>query len=162
MQIQRLIFDTTYILPLFGIKITDLSRINEGLKIIWEKGIKDFELYIPTICLIEVLYKLMSEYRNTNNYEILKRYPVAIPTIMTSQNVNFFDPHLNSTASQIALLIRHSGHIDIMDCLIAASAAALNGILLTEDNDLKNRLQNIPETKVVPTWSWNELVNKII
>jgi predicted nucleic acid-binding protein len=49
-----------------------------------------------------------------------------------------------------------------MDCLIAASAAALNGILLTEDNDLKNRLQNIPETKLVPTWSWHELVNKII
>lgn len=162
MQIQRLILDTTYILPLFGIKIKDLSRINEGIKVIWKKGIKEFDVYLPSICLIEVLYKLVSDYRKTNDIEILKRYPIATPTIMTSQNVNLFDPHLNSTASQIAVIIRHNGHFDIMDCLIAASAATLNGILLTEDNDLKKRLYHIPETRLLPIWSWSEIVDKII
>jgi len=161
-QVQRLILDTTYILPLFGIKIKDLAGINEGIKLIWKKGIRDFEVYLPTICLIEVLYKLISEYRKTNDFKILKRYPMAVPTIMTSQNVNLFDPQLNSIASQIAIIIRHSSHNDIMDCLIAASAAALNGILLTEDKDLKNKLQNIPETKLIPIFSWSEIVDKII
>lgn len=162
MQIQRLILDTTYILPLFGIKIKDLSRINEGIKLIWKKGLKEFDVYLPSICLIEVLYKLVSDYKKTNDIEILKRYPIATPTIMTSQNVNLFDPHLNSTASQIAVIIRHHGHFDIMDCLIAASAATLNGILLTEDNDLKRRLSHIPETKLLSIWSWSEIVDKII
>lgn len=92
----------------------------------------------------------------------MKRCPVATPTVMTSQIVNLFDPHLNSIASQIAIIIRHNGHLDIMDCLIAASAAALNGILLTEDKDLKNKLQNIPETQLLPIWSWNDIVNNLI
>lgn len=162
MQIQRLILDTTYILPLFGIKIKDLAGINEGIKLIWKNGIKDFEVYLPTICLIEVLYKLINEYKKTNDFKILKRYPVATPTVMTSQIVSLFDPHLNSIASQIAIIIRHNGHLDIMDCLIAASAAALNGILLTEDKNLKNILQNIPETKLLPIWSWSEIVTKLI
>lgn len=52
MQIQRFILDTTYILLLFGIKIKDLARINEGIKPIWKKRIKDFKIYLPTICLI--------------------------------------------------------------------------------------------------------------
>ena len=162
MQIQKLILDTTYILPLFGINIKDLARINEGIKLIWKGGIREFEVYLPTICLIEVLFKLISEYRKTNDSTILNRYPLAIPTIITSQNVKLFDPHLNSTASQIAIIIRHNGHVDMMDCLIAASASALNGIFLTEDNNLKNKLKSIPETKLLPIWSWSEIVNKII
>ena len=75
MQIQRLILDTTYILPLFGIKIKDLSRINEGIKVIWKKGIKQFDVYLPSICLIEVLYKLVSDYRKTNDIEIFHNSP---------------------------------------------------------------------------------------
>ena len=162
MKTQRLILDTSYILPLFGIKIKSLTKINEGLKLIWKEGIDDFEVYLPSICLIESLYKLIHEYKKNNDYKILKRYPLTIPTITTSQNVKIFNSYIDSTASQIAIKIRHAGHSDMMDCWIAASAAALNGILLTEDPLLKDILKRVSETKFLSIWSWKELIDVIL
>ena len=46
MQIQKLVLDTTYILPLFGIKITDLSKLNEGIKTIWEKNFSQIHITV--------------------------------------------------------------------------------------------------------------------
>ena len=57
MKTQRLILDTSFILPLFGIKLKSLTKINEGLKLIWKEGLDDFEVYLPSVCLIESLYK---------------------------------------------------------------------------------------------------------
>lgn len=162
MKTQRLILDTSFILPLFGIKLKSLTKINEGLKLIWGEGLDDFEVYLPSVCLIESLYKLIHEYKKNNNYKILKRYPLAIPTIITSQNVKIFNSYIDSTASQIAIKIRHSGHSDMMDCWIAASAAALNGILLTEDTLLIDILKSVPETKFLSIWSWKELIDVIL
>ena len=45
-----------------------------------------------------------------------------------------------------------------MDCLIAASAAALKGILLTEDIELCKILKLIPETKNVSIWFWSDFI----
>lgn len=162
MKTQRLILDTSFILPLFGIKLKSLTKINEGLKLIWGEGLDDFEVYLPSVCLIESLYKLIHEYKKNNNYNILKRYPLTIPTIITSQNVKIFNSYIDSTASQIAIKIRHSGHSDMMDCWIAASAAALNGILLTEDTLLIDILKSVPETKFLSIWSWKELIDVIL
>ena len=61
----------------------------------------------------------------------------------------------------IASIIRHSGHPDFMDCWIAATAAVLNGILLSEDVELKKILKNIPETKNLSVSSWKEFKMKI-
>jgi hypothetical protein len=49
-----------------------------------------------------------------------------------------------------------------MDCWISGAAVALDGILLTEDEELEKVLRTIPETKAVIIWSWNELIAKII
>ena len=54
----------------------------------------------------------------------------------------------------IASIIRHSGHPDIMDCWISATAVALNGMLLSEDDELKKKLKDIPETKDIVVTSW--------
>jgi hypothetical protein len=48
-----------------------------------------------------------------------------------------------------------------MDCWIAGAAAALQGILLTEDKMLEKVLRGTPETKSVITWAWNTLETKI-
>ena len=158
---MKFLFDTTYILPLFGLKIKDLSNYSVITNHIWYKTLPDFEAILPTICLTEVMYKLIQEYKKKNDYNILKRYSLTIPTILSSPNLKIFDPQIDPIASNIAMLIRHMGHLDVQDCFIAAGATALNCIFLTEDIELTKKMQDIPETKEIKICNWKKF-NQII
>jgi len=159
MNIKSLIIDTTYILPLFGIKIIELSNFKEISKELWSNGLKGYSIYLPSICLMEVLFKLTGEYRKSNDVSIINRYSIALPSILSSNSIKIFNPLINPEASRIAFNIRHAGHTDLMDCLIAASAVALRGIFLTEDDELSKKLMVMPETKDIIIWSWKDLVD---
>ena len=158
MSNKPLIFDTTYILPLFGIKIIELSDYNKIFTQLWSNGLKGYYLCLPSICLMEVFYKLNGEYRKNKDVNTLNRYSITLPSILSSKSVNIFNPLLNPESNRISISIRHAGHTDLIDCMIAASAASLKGILLSEDNELCKLLKTLPETKDVPFWSWNELI----
>ena len=159
MNIKSLIIDTTYILPLFGIKIIELSNFKEISKELWSNGLKGYRIYLPSICLMEVLFKLTGEYRKSNDVSTINRYSIALPSILSSNSIKIFNPLINPEASRIAINIRHAGHTDLMDCLIAASAVALRGIFLTEDDELSKKLRVMPETKDIIIWSWKDLVD---
>ena len=160
MNIKPLILDTTYILPLFGISIIELSDYKRISKLLWSKGLKGYNLYIPSVCLMEVLFKLNGEYRKNKDKNILNRYSITLPSILSSKYFQIFNPLLNPEANRISINIRHAGHTDLMDCLIAATATALKGILLSEDNELSKILKIIPETKDIPIWSWKDFIKK--
>ena len=158
-NINSIILDTTYVLPLFGIKIELSLKFEEQIKLLWKNGINEYKVFLPSVCLIETVFKLLNEYRKKNDFNILDRYQLILPTILNSP-IDMFNPELNSKASLIASLIRHSGHMDFMDCWIAGAAVALEGILLTEDKELEKVLRTIPETKTVIIWSWNKLITE--
>lgn len=158
MKIKPLILDTTYILPLFGIKIIDLVDFKKISNQLWKHGLKGYQLYLPSICLIEVMFKLNGEYRKKNDINILNRYSIALPSIISSKSIELFNPLLNPEANRISISIRHAGHKDVLDCLIGASAAALKGILLSEDIELRKIMKALPETKDIPIWFWKDLI----
>jgi len=160
-NINSIILDTTYVLPLFGIKVELTPKFEKQLKLLWENGVNNYNIYLPSVCLIETVFKLLNEYRKKNDFNILDRYQLILPTILNSP-VNIFNPELNPKASLIASIIRHSGYLDFMDCWISGAAVALEGILLTEDKELEKILRTIPETKAIIIWSWNELIAKIM
>lgn len=159
MNIKPLVLDTTYILPLFGIKIIELSNYKKISEKLLKNGIEGYKLYLPSICLLEVMFKLNGEYRKSKDVNILNRYSVALPSILTSKSIEILYPLLDPEVNRISIHIRHAGHIDLMDCLIAASATSLKGILLSEDVELSKTLKVIPETKDVPIWSWDDLIS---
>lgn len=107
---------------------------------------------------MEALFKLTGEYRKTKDVDVLNRYAIVIPSILSSSAIQIFNPLLNPEAIRIAINIRYAGHTDFMGCLIAASAASLKGIFLTEDIELSKILKIIPETKNVSSWSWSDLI----
>lgn len=158
MSIKPLIIDTTYILPLFGVKIIELDNFKKISKELFSNGLKGYNIYLPSICLMEALFKLTGEYRKSNDVAILNRYSIALPSIKSSNSIHIFNPLINHEVGKIAIKIRHAGHTDLMDCLIAASAVALRGIFLTEDNELSKILKLIPETKEIVIWSWKDLI----
>ena len=157
---KALILDTTFILPLFGIKINMDDDFESDLKQVWKNEIKGYEVYLPSICLIETVYKLLNVYKKKNDFSILDRYQKILPTLLNLP-INIFNCKLNPKVSMIASIIRHSGHLDFMDCWIAATAVALNGVFLSEDIELKNILKKIPETKDLVVSSWDDFKTKI-
>ena len=159
-NISSIILDTTYVLPLFGINIEISQKFQNEIKLLWKNGIKGYDVFLPTTCLIETNFKLLNEYRTKKDLSILERYQLILPTVLNSP-IKIFNSELNPKASLIAAIIKHSGHLDFMDCWIAGAAVALQGILLTEDKLLEKVLHGIPETKSVITWSWTNLSIKI-
>lgn len=159
-NIKSIMLDTTYVLPLFGIKINLSENFQEEISQLWKNGIKDYDIYLPSTCLIETVYKLLYEYRKRDDLSILERYHLILPTILNS-SIQIYNPELDIKASAIASIIRHSGHLDYMDCWIAGSAVALNSILLTEDKELEKILKIIPETKALNVSSWKKFITKI-
>lgn len=157
---KALILDTTFILPLFGIKINMDDDFESDLKQVWKNEIKGYEVYLPSICLIETVYKLLNVYKKKNDFSILDRYQKILPTLLNLP-INIFNCELNPKVSMIASIIRHSGHLDFMDCWIAATAVALDGVFLSEDSELKNILTKIPETKNLAVSSWDNFKKKI-
>jgi predicted nucleic acid-binding protein len=81
--------------------------------------------------------------------------------MLISDVITLFHPHSDLMASQFAMKIRMMGHQDLMDCWIAASAVALNAILLTEDTILKKILKDLAEFKNIPIWNWNRIEKEI-
>jgi len=160
MNTKSLILDTTFILPLFGIKIKMDDDFESDLKQVWKNEIKGYVVYLPSICLIETIFKLLNVYKKTNDFSVLDRYQKILPTLLNCP-INIFNCELNPKASRIASIIRHFGHPDFMDCWIAATAVALNGVFLSEDLELKNILKKIPETKDLVVSSWDDFKMKI-
>ncbi|MEE9378016.1 MAG: PIN domain-containing protein [Candidatus Lokiarchaeia archaeon] len=159
-NIKSLILDTTFILPLFGIKIKMEDDFETYLKQVWKNEIKGYVVYLPSLCLIETIFKLLNVYKKTNDFSVLDRYQKILPTLLNLP-INIFNCELNPKASMIASIIRHFGHTDFMDCWIAATAVALNGVFLSEDIELKNILKKIPETKDLVVSSWDDFKTKI-
>ncbi|MHA1380257.1 MAG: PIN domain-containing protein [Candidatus Helarchaeota archaeon] len=159
-KINAIVLDTTYVLPLFGIEIKLSQVFQDEIKLFWKNGIKGYDVYLPSICLIETVFKLLHEYRKKQDFNILKRYDLILPTVLTSP-IKIFNSESNLRASLIASIIRNSGHQDFLDCWIAGTAVALQGILVTEDKELKKVLHKVPETKSLVTLSWNDIITKI-
>lgn len=157
---KSIILDTTYVLPLFGIKIQLSKSFQDELKLLWQTGLKGYKVYLPSMCLIEVMFKLLSEYRVQEDFSILERYHLILPTVLNSP-INVFTSELNPKASLTASIIRSSGYLDFIDCWIAGTAVSLRGILITEDKELNQILNEIPETKSTLVWSWNTLMTNI-
>ena len=134
-----LVLDTTYVLPLFGIDVKELSssdRDSKEFETVWNHGIPGFDLILPTTSLMEVVFKLNGEYRKQQDGAILERYGIGIPTVKQSRIVQLFDPLTSPACATIASKVRLAGHEDVLDCLIASCAIAKKGVFLTEDDDL--------------------------
>jgi hypothetical protein len=134
-----LILDTTYVLPLFGIDVEELSPGTKGgifLEIIWNRGIPGFDLVLATTSLLEALFKLNREFRKQQDWAILERYGTSLPTVKESKVVQLFDPLMSPACASVAAKVRRAGHEDVLDCLIASCAVVKKGLLMTEDEDL--------------------------
>ena len=156
-----IILDTTFILPLFGIEISKPKGIKNQLPNLINPNPLSHKIVIPNTCLIEVMYYLNREFRISNDKSILRRYSLIIPTIMNSENIRVINPLEDQKIIEIGNKIRFSGHSDLLDCWIAATAIHLKGIFLTVDTKLKKRIKSMTEFKSTKIWSWEDYLSNL-
>lgn len=157
---KRIILDTTYVLPLFGFEVNGDHLTKDMILQLWNEGIIDYEIYLPSICLLEVVYRINAELRKEFSDEIADRYKMVIPTILNSSKITIFASLNDFKVAEFVFKLRKLGHPDLSDCLIASTAYSLNGILISEDQTLKKIIEKEMNPKLT-ILSLNQFINSI-
>ncbi|GAB4331207.1 MAG: hypothetical protein Kow0069_38830 [Promethearchaeota archaeon] len=137
------VLDTTYVLPLFGFEVSGGDHEEEKIARLWEGGVENYRIYLPSACLVEVLYRFNAVLRRGYSADTAARYSQVLPTIITSKAVEVHNSFTDPKVAEVAFRIRALGHGDIFDCLIAGTALAVGGVFVTRDSALKNVLTNV-------------------
>ena len=159
---MKVVLDTTYFLPLFGLEVTQLETSKEKWLLLFENGHENLELIVPTVIFQELTQLLIREYKKANNQNISERYSLGISTIIKKDHFSMINPYLNPAMAEIAFKLRYLGHKDLFDCFIASSALNLGAIFVSEDRPLKKKVKEVSEYKNQITLSWNEFLKSTL
>jgi len=135
----RVLLDTTYILPAFGIYV-DIAPKNE-IKIILEKCIeKGVTLNISEISLFEAYVKTIAVAKKKKLPDLFKKAANGIFAVINDTTLNkigYCELEILEIASNIL-----KTHNDPFDAIIFATAIVRDMSLATEDSDAKKFVPN--------------------
>jgi len=157
---KKILFDTTFLLPLFGIEITISPTFREELRNVWKEGVEGADISISNISLLETLYLLNREFRVKRTTSGLDRYKMVIPTITNAQHIRIIDSIPHPSIISKANEIRFAGHPDYLDCLILGTSALGMDIIVSRDTA---RLEILEEHALFPKiemLKWPEFISR--
>jgi len=154
--------DTSFVQPLFGLEIKISEDFTDQLSEIWKNGIKGTSLHISNISLLECLYLLNREYRDTGNEQILERYEKIIPTISKSRIVSIINSLEQPEIINHANVLRATGHTDYLDCLIFGTANENCDIIVTRERELRSIISGLAEFSNLHLLNWFEFVEEFL
>jgi PIN domain nuclease of toxin-antitoxin system len=152
---DKILLDTTYFLPLFGIKIKLKDFEN-----VFPKILSNYKAMYNPISFIEakwIILKLLKEKHEIKD-QLLESYKIGLKAILTDNR--FLQTVItNSEIENIAdKLLLKAGIKDYFDRIIYATSAIYNAILLTEDEELTTiNLEDIEKPEKII--SWNIIIN---
>ena len=136
--------DTTYLMPFFGLETSIENLNNQFIEILKQEKYKF--LFSP-IAIIEIKWQLFKLVKSGYDEELLETsFSQALSSLEIDKRfsvVNFIDSKIND----IAYELRKIGHNDYFDTIIASSAIWNASIFVTEDKQLKGRIQALFKNK---------------
>jgi predicted nucleic acid-binding protein len=151
--LNRILLDTSYLLPLFGIDVEI-----DGLKENFPKVLKRFEVYYSPISLIKTKFIILRLLKEGIN--LLEDYRVGLDSILAE---DLLKPTLltNSEIEDVAdKLLIDKGLKDYFDRMIYATAVVFKLALVTEDRKLTELASNY-SLKPPKVYSWKTLQLKL-
>lgn len=139
---MRVLLDSTYILPVFGIAVEGLSDDDiMRLRRLTMEG--TIELFCVDVCLVEILGKVYKEYAK-RGLDASNIVSVALRALFESDVFTWIIPPRE--AFELAFEMRKLGHTDMIDNILYATACIENMIFLSMDSSLveflrRNRLR---------------------
>ena len=150
-MITRIILDTTYLLPAFGVEVSVDSSdvILEVLERFLSMG---GVIYVSTISVLEAYLKAYRLSEKKGNDKGIRAAEVGFMAIVNDNRILKVD-FMEMEVFREAHRIRRT-HGDPFDCFIFATAKALGTPLVTEDREAKRYL-----TEVV---NWGEFKRRVL
>ncbi len=151
---DKILIDTTYILPLFGIKIK-LEDIEVRLPEIFKK----YKVIYSPLSIVEakwIILKLIKKYPSKKDI-FLKSFRNGLKILLVEENIyktRLTTPEVEDIAD---LLLLKAEIKDYFDRMIYATAVSQESILMTEDMELKS-LENSELPKPKKIISWEEII----
>ena len=150
---NRILLDTSYLLPLFGIDVEI-----DGLKENFPKVLKKFEVYYSPVSLIETKFIILRLLKDGIN--LLEDYRVGLDSIL-AEDLFKPTPLTNSEIEEVAdRLLIDKGLKDYFDRMIYATAVVFKLALVTEDRKLTEIASNY-SLKPPKVYSWKTLQLKL-
>ena len=134
---MKMLFDTTFLLPLFGIKVDviDVDRLIALRESLRERGIG---VAYPKLLIIELIAKIAKEASKLG--EMPLKVLDAFEALLSEVDVELVEPSIKHVATAIEMRIQ--GHKDVFDNILYAMALHENMRLLTEDKKLIDFLRD--------------------
>jgi len=150
----KIVLDTSYLLPFFGVRVKDLN--DEVLKKLII-AFKQVEVLYPTLMIPELIAKISKELIKKGK-QINESIVEAFESLLGKVDIQLVEPQINHIVK--AIEIRTKGHRDIFDCIVYATALEENAKLLTMDTEFIQFLEsNEYDTNIV--WDHNKLLKQI-
>ncbi len=134
----KVLLDSTYILPSFGIEVKGLS--DEEIAKLREAMLKGtIKFYCSTVSWVEVIGKVYRESKRLG-LNVEETVDIAVKSLLKSGFYEWITPSLK--AIRLAFKLRKLGHVDNIDNLLYATSITSNLIFLTMNDDFKRFLLN--------------------
>ncbi len=158
----KLLLDTTYLLPLFGVKV----KLREYDKC-FPQLLSHYEAYYSPLSLVEakwIILKLGKKLKNKDAERVLlKEYRAGLDTLLQDRRINQ-TIMTNSIIEEIADELLGYGVHDYFDRTIYATACYYKAVLLTEDEELHKLYEKVSNEQMKPKkiMNWSSLLEEIL
>jgi predicted nucleic acid-binding protein len=132
---EKIVLDTTYLLPLTGIRVRGIS---DGVV---ECIIDKYEAYYPAAMLAELEAVLLREAARRGFAGVPREAVEALNTIVYSGRIRLLMPR--GEELEIMSTLHREGWRDIFDSILYAAGSTLNARILTLDTSFKRFLEKI-------------------
>ena len=132
-MVIKVLVDTTYLLPTFGIMVENLTD-EDLLRLRRIKLAGLVEYYCLDIIWIELLGKIYKELEK-RRIDLQEHIKIAIRSLKESKFYTWIS--LTSRAIELACQLRKLGHKDIIDNLLYATSKTEDMVFMSMDDELK-------------------------
>ena len=150
---ERILLDTTYLLPLFGIHLN-----LRGYEEMFPRLLGEFEVLYTPVSLVEAKWIILKLARRkpTLRDRLLREYRAGLDALMADERLRA-TVLTNSMIEDIADHLLGLGLRDYFDRMIYATAYYYDSILLTEDEALHDIRSKAGEYAVREVISWRDI-----
>ncbi len=143
---MKVVVDTTYLLPVFGISVKGLS--DDDLLLLRKLSLEGIvRLYLVPVIWIELLGKV---YREARKHRVdSRRIKLAVKSLYNPRFYKWVKPGYR--AIMLAYKLRELGHRDNIDNILYATATTRKMLFLSMDEELKEFLAKteLPKDNIV-------------
>jgi len=152
------LFDTTFILPFFGIDVA-IPTLRDQLESILRA--RQLDILVSSCSLIEAKWNSIRQYQKTKNKDYLDGANQALASLQANKYMKIVDTWFVKDANAYADELLLCGHRDYMDCWIAATAKVQGLVLVSEDISLKELISEKIKWTDFRMVNWAEFLEEI-